>query len=179
MDQSIDINSRDWEKKNDCIYYSQEKRTWYCTKCNEIIKSPRTANTHAGYHVLTLPCSRKKPVSPKNQLVKEELSEQARKSIEEYEQTIADLSGKENDRTYNPPPKKYPQNWNKPARPKEKEPDEFTKRLLLLMKYKQAGATEKQIEQLKIDLGFVEPPDPEELREKEESTQILLTLNRN
>jgi len=43
------------------MYYSQEKRAWYCSKCYEIIKSPRTANTHVGYHTLTLPCSRRKP----------------------------------------------------------------------------------------------------------------------
>jgi len=174
MDQKIDINSGDWKQKNECIYYSQEKRAWYCIKCDEIIKSPRTANTHAGYHVLVLPSSRKKSVSPKNQLVKEELSEQARRSIEEYEQTIASPTRKE--KTYNPPQKKYPQNWNTTYKPKEKEPSLFTKKLLLLMKYRQAGATDEEMHQLKIDLGFVEPPDPEELQEKEESTQILLNL---
>jgi len=65
LDQKIDINSGDWKKKNECIYYSQEKRAWYCSKCYEIIKSPRTANTHAGYHTLTLPCSRRKPEAKK------------------------------------------------------------------------------------------------------------------
>ena len=95
LDQKIDINSGDWKQQIDCMYRSRQKKIWYCNKCYEIIKSPKTANTHAGYHCLTLPCSRKKSVSPKNQLVKEELSERARKSIEEFEQTISSSTRKE------------------------------------------------------------------------------------
>ena len=156
------------------MYYSPQRGAWYCIKCKLLIPSPRPAGNHAELHGLTLPCSRKKPVAPKNQLVEEELSEQARKSIEEFEQTIASFSRKEKDQVYNPPPRQYPENWNTIDKPKEREPDLFTKKILLLMKHRQAGATDEEMNQHKIRLGFLKPPDPEEIRRKEESRQRWL-----
>ena len=75
MDQSIDINSGDWKKRNEFMYFSPEKRASYCIKCKLLMPSPRTTSTHAKLHGMTLPYSRKKPKvkikkpSPENQSI--------------------------------------------------------------------------------------------------------------
>ena len=75
MDQNIDFYTGDWKKRNEFIYYSQEKRASYCIECKLLMPSPRTAGTHAKLHGTTLPFSRKKPEvkikrpSPENQSI--------------------------------------------------------------------------------------------------------------
>jgi len=58
--QNIDLNSGDWKETNEPMYYSQQKRSWYCKECNFLTQSPRTAGAHAKEHELPLPFSRNK-----------------------------------------------------------------------------------------------------------------------
>jgi len=58
--QNIDLNSGDWKETNKPMYYSQQKRSWYCKECNFLTQSPRTAGAHAEEHELPLPFSRNK-----------------------------------------------------------------------------------------------------------------------
>jgi len=155
MDRKIDINSGDWNKKNSLMFYSHSKSVWYCTKCDEIIKSPRTANTHADAHGLSLPCSRKKLDLPKNVPVKE-YSEPTRSSVEEFRQTVFGSINGLPERPHNHS-RNYSPIWSPTIEAKKRELDEFSKKLEYLMIYKQAGATDQELQQAKIDLGFIKP----------------------
>ena len=56
----INLDSGDWKETNEPMYYSQEKRSWYCKECDFLTQSPRTAGAHAEEHEIPLPFSRNK-----------------------------------------------------------------------------------------------------------------------
>ena len=151
------------------MYYSHSKSIWYCTECNEVIKSPRTANTHATSHDIGLPCSRKKPEPPKPQV--KEYSKPAQSSVPEFRQTVLGSPTGLPERPRNYGYRNYSQDWNPAAELRKRESEEFSKKLQLLMLYRDIGFTEGEMQQAKIDLGFAEPPDEEEIRKKEELKQ--------
>lgn len=60
----VNLNSKKWKRKNKLMHYSHSIGQWHCESCKDtIIKSPRTASSHAKLHGLTLPGSRNKKTS--------------------------------------------------------------------------------------------------------------------
>ena len=69
----VNLNSKKWKRKNKLMHYSHSIGRWHCESCKDtIIKSPRTASSHAKLHGLKLPGSRKKKI-PKPKIVKKQV----------------------------------------------------------------------------------------------------------
>lgn len=69
----VNLNSKKWKRKNKLMHYSHSIRQWHCESCKDtIIKSPRTASSHAKLHGLKLPSSRKKEI-PKPKIVEKQI----------------------------------------------------------------------------------------------------------
>lgn len=69
----VNLNSKKWKRKNKLMHYSHSIGQWHCESCKDtIIKSPRAASSHAKFHGLKLPGSRKKKI-PKPKIVKKQV----------------------------------------------------------------------------------------------------------
>ena len=101
----IDVTKGDWIKRNDHIYHSNKRRAHYCVTCSLYMKSPNIVGTHADFHNVILPASRK--TSSNNQLALQQKLESPLQSGSEIkgitEHTHLRITG------YEPPKPQYSQ----------------------------------------------------------------------
>jgi len=164
-----------WENHGGPIYYRNSEQRWICVDCDYDTTSPFGASCHAAIHGITLPNARKKePVKkPQSQAQIEPKNEEKSQFTYTRKGSIFDVIGK----NQNPQPRKLYSKHEYEMWIENQKSEEHTKKLILLMKYKQTGIfTDAELEEKKIELGLAEREDPKIKIQKQQTRDRWLTL---
>ena len=164
-----------WENHGGPIYYRSSEQRWICVDCDYDTTSPYGASCHAAIHGITLPNARKKePVKkPQSQAQIEPKKEEKSQFTYTRKGSIFDVIGK----NQNPQPQRSYSKYDYEMEVERQKQKLFTKKLILLMTYKQAGpCTDEELEEIKIMLGLAERKDPKIKIQKQQTRDRWLML---